>query len=226
MKSPRGTADQSTRSDNAVACIKWVDKKPIAMVSDAFWYRAKRHMQKVVQKREEIFGRAGPSVVKHYNEKMGEVDLADRMLSFYSQRSRTSRWTMHTMLHMVDLACVNCWLRYRSDKLAQGLAKRSVMDYPNFKLCIAETLISENATDIASDDEDGAVTVPRKRANELPPVGFRKKDAMHLPLKDDLQNASRCRKPGCNMKTRHRCSWCDIYFCIELGRNCFFEFHA
>lgn len=77
------------------------------------------------------------------------------------------------------------------------------MDYFDFKLCIAETLISEKAVDIASDDENGADVVPRKRTKELPHEGFRKKDALHLPLKDDLPNAARCRKPGCNMKTRH-----------------------
>ncbi|KAG0412247.1 hypothetical protein HPB47_010607 [Ixodes persulcatus] len=34
-KSPIGTAGQTTRSDNAVACVKWVDKEPIAIVPAA-----------------------------------------------------------------------------------------------------------------------------------------------------------------------------------------------
>ncbi|KAH9379919.1 hypothetical protein HPB48_000985 [Haemaphysalis longicornis] len=75
MKSPRGTADQRTRSDNAVACIKWVDKKPIAMVSAAFGIEPTGHCKRWCKKREEIFGRALTIRSQHYNEKMGGVDL-------------------------------------------------------------------------------------------------------------------------------------------------------
>ncbi|KAH9375068.1 hypothetical protein HPB48_021387 [Haemaphysalis longicornis] len=72
MKSPRGTADQRTRSDNAVACIKWVDKKPIAMVSAAFGIEPTDTCKRWCKKEKKYLDVPRPSVVKHYNEKMGE----------------------------------------------------------------------------------------------------------------------------------------------------------
>lgn len=99
MKSPQGTADQTTRSDNAVACIKWVDKKPIAMVSATFGIEPKDTSKRWCKKEKKYLDVPRPSVVKHYNEKMGGVDLADRMLSFYSQRSRYALDDAHNFAH-------------------------------------------------------------------------------------------------------------------------------
>lgn len=192
------------------------------MVSAAFGIEPKDTCKRCCKKGNTYLDVPRPSVVKQYNEKMGRADLADRMLSSYSQTSRTNRWMMRTVLHMTDLACVNSWIQNRSDKLPQGLPKRSVVDYLDFMLCIAETVIYEKATDFAFNDENGAHVVARKRTKELPPEGFRKKYALYLPLKYDLQNAARCRKPGCNTKTRHRSSRCDVYLFIEIGRNCLF----
>lgn len=132
-------------------------------------------------------------------------------------------WYFHSFRDICYKKCIHTVSTYKIKKDTNAcLVSWTTL----IKLCIVDTLISEKATVISSDNEDGADMVPRRHTKELPPQGFRKKDALHLPLKDDLPNAARCRKPGCNMKTRHLCSHCNVYLCLELSKNCFLEFLA
>lgn len=78
-------------------------------------------------------------VVQKYNDKMGGVDLCDRLMSFYSQHHHTSIWSLRTMIHLVDLACVTAWMEYRANKKN---VKQPAMQYIEFKINVAESLLS------------------------------------------------------------------------------------
>lgn len=226
LKKSRGTSEQRLRQDSTLACTKWVDKKPIVMLSAAFGVEPEDKCKRWCKKDKKFLDVPRPSVIRNYNANMGGVDLADRMLSLYAQRSRTNRWTLRTILHMSDLACVNSWLQYRADKKAEGVQRKNILEYLDFKLCVAEALIWQKVIATRQEDEDDLDIPPRKRPKALPSEHFRKTDALHLPMKDDLPNGARCRNAGCSMKTRHRCARCDVYLCIEVGRDCFYEFHS
>lgn len=68
--------------------------------------------------------------------------------------------------------------------------------------------------------------VPRKRVKPLPSLPVRMAQALHMPKKDDIKNATRCRNPGCSKKTQHCCTSCDIYLCTETDWHCFFDFRT
>src|SRR5258705_6551277 len=82
-----------------------------------------------------------PNIVGMYNAKMGGVDLADRMLSFYRMSARTKKWTVRTIMHFVDLAVVNSWIEYRSDQETMQVPSKSVFQLFDFKFGVAEKLI-------------------------------------------------------------------------------------
>ena len=62
-----------------------------------------------------------PNVIKEYNSKMGGVDLADRMISYYRMGSRTKKWTIRIFLHFVDVALANSWMLDRQDNVASDM---------------------------------------------------------------------------------------------------------
>ncbi|KAG0412995.1 hypothetical protein HPB47_009859 [Ixodes persulcatus] len=95
-----------------------------------------------------------PPVIKKYNENMGVVDLADRMLALNPQKSRTNRWTPPTMLQMSDLACINSWLQYRADKKTF---------LTTLIISVAEALLLQKMSLPFQDDEDDTNFAARKR---------------------------------------------------------------
>lgn len=94
------------------------------MCSTAFGVNPEDTCKRWCKKENKYVDVSRLAMIKNYNDKMGGVDLADRMLALYAQRSRTNRWTLRTILHISDLACVNGWLQYRVDKTTMGLPKK------------------------------------------------------------------------------------------------------
>ena len=46
--------------------------------------------------------------MREYNNKMGGVDLTDRMISYYRMSVRTKKWTLWMLMHFTDVALANC----------------------------------------------------------------------------------------------------------------------
>lgn len=222
-KESRGKSDAVLKHDGSLSITKWYDKKAVTLASTAFGVEPVGTCQRYSKQEHRKVAVPRPMVVQKYNEKMGGVDLCDRMMSFYSQRRRTSRWTLRTMIHLVDLACVNAWIEYRANK---KYLKQPAMQYIEFKISVAESLLSTILEEDSNSSDEDTVEVPRKRVKPLPSLPVRTSQALHMPKKENIKNAARCRNPGCSKKTRHRCTSCDIYLCIETDRHCFFDFHT
>ena len=60
------------------------------------------------------------ALIKQYNEKMGGVNLSDRMITYYRMCARTKKWTVRTILHMLDLCLANSRVQERQERIAEG----------------------------------------------------------------------------------------------------------
>lgn len=230
----RGTSAQYVREDQKLIVTQWLDSRPITMLSSECgkfplntckrWIKADKHRKELPL----------PACIANYNNYMGGVDLADRMIAYYRIKSRTNRWTLRVMLHFVDLAAINLWIQCKTDKQHLGQPARNIKDFMDFRFNLAELLIADNGENEEEDSSDENFE-PQNVADPgeivyvpnavITSQAFRKK-GQHLPVSLDLPNAQRCRLHNCKSKSRIFCVKCKIILCCGKEKHCFFQFHA
>lgn len=171
---------------------------------------------------------AGTSIIREYNNKMGGVDLMDRMISYYRMSTRTKKWTMRMVMHFTDLALANSWLLYRKDHAICAGPKTRPIQFLQFRMEVATILLAQHHSadaDLSTEEEDLNQGVKR-HVTELPHVLVRRRANAHLPEMIGLKNAMRCRQLGCTGRTRVCCMTCKVFLCLQTERNCYSAFHT
>ena len=77
----RGASQTYERKDKKMSCTKWLGNKPVFLLSTIHSAKPKDVVQRWSKKDHNHINVNRPTVIKHYNESMGGVDLADRMVS-------------------------------------------------------------------------------------------------------------------------------------------------
>ena len=238
----RGASQCSVRHDPAkgpVGITTWLDNKPVVLASNHEGIHPEDECKRWSKKDRKFISVSRPAVVRLYNKSMGGVDLLDRMVSYYRTSTRTKKWTVRVMLHMLDVAATNCWIEYKMGLERSGLGDRkSMLQMMEFKLRLAEQLIMEgskldhNRNRRMSDDEGAGPSDRRWSDNQpcprvpVPPVKRRQEEAKHMPQMDSGKASyHRCRLAGCKKLARVKCSTCRVYLCLTSDRNCFMQFH-
>lgn len=84
--------------------------------------------------------------------------------------------------------------------------------------CVVNSSDSEDVDDVQNMDKK------QGRALSQPIAEVRFDNVGHLPKFLEAKNASKCRKHGCNSKTRVICIKCEMYLCV-MKNNCFEAYH-
>ncbi|XP_062524652.1 piggyBac transposable element-derived protein 4-like isoform X1 [Bombyx mori] len=92
---------------NKVYVSKWVDKRPVIMLTTREHPRiieTTNRFGKIVKK---------PIEVATYNKYMSGVDRSDQMISYYSSPRKTIRWYKKVLFHLLDTAVWNSYYLYK-----------------------------------------------------------------------------------------------------------------
>jgi hypothetical protein len=215
----RGSLDMIVRQDRKAAIINWYDKKPILLVSSAYAADPIDKCRRWSKKDRQYIQVDRPLVVREYNAKMGGVDLCDRMISYYRIKARTRKWPVRTLFHFIDLSLVNSWIQYREEKKAAGIPSRNILQFMNFRVDIAESLLSAADDSISSSDEETAGPSQKRKFTQRPFDHKRLAGAKHLPEFDTRKCQMRCKQTGCQSKTLVMCGTCKVHLCISSSRT-------
>lgn len=225
----RGSSQVLVRNDEKIALTKWYDNKPVLLLSSQFANEESDVCKRYNKKEKEYMYVNRPEVVKMYNKNMGGVDLADRQLAVCPSRSRTKKLTIRFYSHMLDLAINNSWIQYKVEEQKKGTIAKYILQLRFFKMSLAETLIEENTApfEMSESDEENNIEETRKRGRPavvpIPSKIRRTQGSIHMPEVTEKQH--RCRLSGCDKKSTIKCTYCDVFLCLTLKRNCFRLFH-
>lgn len=224
-KQARGSSSTVERCDGPPLGITgWYDNKVIIIGSNHEGITPIDNCRRWTKKEKKYIEVERPSVIKNYNDFMGGTDLCDRMISLYRIANRSRKWTVRTIFHFIDLAVVNSWNEYKIDCEENIMPKKNILQFLEFKLCVAEKLMNASSEEVfcSSDDESErpSVRVP------LPDVKRRKTSAKHLPeMMPGSEPYHKCRLPNCSKLSRTRYETCGVFLCLNTSRNCFAKFH-
>ncbi|KAM3836150.1 piggyBac transposable element-derived protein 3 [Diretmus argenteus] len=226
-KQGRGTSASVVRGDGKLSVVKWFDNKPVVMLSTVHAEQPEDTCQRWSKKEKHYMTVRRPCIVREYNAKMGGVDLSDRMMSYYRMSVRTKKWTIRMLMHFMDLALANSWLLYRRDNQENGTPRKAIMKFLEFRMDVAQVFLNKrDVTDAEGESAHHPQPGQRSRVTPVPHISERTTSAAHLPEVVNLKNPMRCRLQGCPGKSRVHCMTCDVFLCLQSGRNCYEAFHT
>lgn len=231
-KFPRGFTEQTVRTDGKINIVQWFDKKPILIASTGLGEQPKDTCKRWSKKDSKYLQVPRPNIIKCYNEYMGGIDLIDRMISYYRMSARTNKWTVKTILHLIDLAIANSWILYREDRKKFGDKSKDILQFLAFKLEVANGFLVDNQSNTELDEN---LPLNLRLTTRNNPTGYApsprstptssRRNGMHLPQLTKVKHSMRCKQSTCQKKTKFFCEICNTFLCITAERNCFHDYH-
>lgn len=149
------------------------------------------------------------NVVHDYNSKKVGVDLIDQMAKFYSVKAPTRRWPMQVFYNIINLACINSWILYKS-------VNKSNISRRDFLIKLIEE-IKSNYKKTSIPSSSGTPKSARKRilSQENQENLSPKRVSCQIRLCGNYKATnfcSKCKKPVCGFCTKEIesiCKKCD-----------------
>ena len=157
---PKGETLWRRKKD--VFCILWNDVRLVPMITtshepiqEEVTQRRKRRQRGRVHYEEVHVQR--PTVIGHYNQHMGGVDLFDQLIQYYPFARRSKRWTAKMNKYLLQLAFQNAYVLY-----LEYSTDRPKLSHSRFLEAAGDGLVNFNPDDWPS------MTGPIPRAGDLP----------------------------------------------------------
>lgn len=85
-----------------------------------------------------------PVMITDYNKTKGGVDTMDRMLTEYTCKRRTNRWTLAFFYNILDVSVLACYIIYKENHPRQNLERRTFIK--DLALSLVEKAIDERSS--------------------------------------------------------------------------------
>lgn len=211
VKLKRGEYQFKTK--NHVAATKWMDRKPVCMLSTA-------HNPKdttTVQRKNKNGSKTAvpcPKVVAEYNANMGGVDRFDQLRERYGIGRRSTKWWHRLMYFLIDMAIVNGHIMWKNSREV-----RKNLDQVSFRLRLARQLING----FTSRKRRGRPANFQNKKKSIPEEVKFVNVGRHWPGKGPTsRRCKHCSTKKHEKRTRFLCTNCTVPLCIE----CFPDFHT
>lgn len=119
-----------------IAAIKWMDTKPVTVLTSAFDPAATENVSRRLKNGSETTI-SRPLAVKKYTEIMGGVDRFDQYRAKYMIGRKSKKWWHSIMYYYIDVAIINAFILMKCHKKDYG------GDQLSFRLQLAKQLIGK-----------------------------------------------------------------------------------
>ena len=199
-----------TFCDGTVSGLKWMDKRPVSMLStihDDSLVSKRRRTKQIAGGVEEI---QKPLMVEMYNTYMGGVDRGDQLVVYYAFSHATKKWWKRAFFHLMEVAMVNAYIVYCKSTPTKRLS------HLEFRIAVATGLLQT----LEAPTPARPLSSPSEAPLRLTNVG------MHFPEpahgRPDCKVCSD-RSTGNRKQTNSQCKVCKIALCPF---PCFEKFHT
>lgn len=210
------TGEYRSQKTPFLTAEKWVDKKPVLMLSTVHHDVQLVATNKINRLTNEPIKK--PKSVIDYNQNMGLIDKADMQMSFNDSARKSTKWYKKLFFHFLDLAVLNSYIIY---KIKTG--KKPQLG--EFRLNLIRQLLQEFTPERPN-------TTGGRKSKDPAPLRL---SARHFP--DVIPSTEKKEKPR---RACHVCRWttigqqrrkdttwmcreCDVPLCLP---ECFRTFHS
>lgn len=208
-KTPRGTFDYATDTNNGVLVVRWNDNNVVHAVSNmvgVYPVQSAKRWSRADRRRVDI---GQPFLIRHYNRTMGGVDRMDQNVSMYRTTIRSKKWWWPIFAYCLDLCVQQAWHLHR---LLHGAVNKT-NDLLAIRRTIARALLARGPGLNAPGRPRGFAASDKRVPDQ---IRFDRLDHLVEPWPTQLKCAS------CGMKTKHRCTKCRI----GVHDRCFIRYHS
>ena len=213
--------DMFVAEANELYFVKWMDNKPVYMLSNFLSGYPQHSVSKRQKGTSERTVVQKPNVVKEYNCHMGGVDLMDQKKTTYEfdHRSR-HKYYLRVVQDLIYIAVNNAHVVYSFLECTNATA---VVDAKTFRRAVARDLIGEFSS--RKRPTPAAAVITSKRLNISPLNNERR----HTISKTEKR--TRCKfcygsKPKLNSLVNTKCVECNVHLCFNNKRTCFNLYHG
>ena len=168
--------------------VRWFDNKVVTLLSTYAAIEPVKQVNCFDKKNKVQTLVKSPDIVTKYNKFMGYVDQLDMLVALYRINMRSKKWYHRIIFHFLDVILINSWCLYRAAHVSIGTQKKCIMPLLDFKLEVAQCLLSQNKAHDAKkrgrpslDSVESEFDATRKRgpAAPLPPTSVRTDGMKH-----------------------------------------------
>uniref|UniRef100_A0A672KS12 PiggyBac transposable element-derived protein domain-containing protein n=1 Tax=Sinocyclocheilus grahami TaxID=75366 RepID=A0A672KS12_SINGR len=196
--------------DGPLVCVKWMDTQEVSVCSTIHAAYTGERVQRKIKAQDAWKTKIlpCPAPVTAYNQHMGDVDLSDQLLQYYTAQHKTMKWYRKIFLHFLDIAANNAFILHK--ELHGNMTHDQFMEEFIAELCGVTPKAAPKQFSTDHVPIPGAELTSNVR--RIATVGRR--ICVHCKAVH-----------GKKEQTPWKCQACDVHLCLQLNRNCFQEWH-
>ena len=207
-------------SSNDVYFTKWMDNRPVHMVSNFLGTHPVDQVHRKSKGNERKVAVDCPAVVRQYNKFMGGVDVMDQKKVTYQFDHRSKhKYYLRIVNDLIDIGVVNAEIIFNkvSDQADQ-------LDSKSSRIAIANSLIGTYTSRKRAPPLGVIHSNVPKRAKLLKDA---RAAATHHTMKkvEKRQRCKLCTSKKIQNRTNNICVECNVHLCFVKGRDCFALYH-
>lgn len=205
-------------SNNGVSAMKWIDNKPVHLVSN-FHDPSETTLVKRKQQDGNRINVTCPVAISDYNLHMNCVDKFDQRKSAYEISRKSRKWWHRIFFYLTDAAVVNAFAIHNCLPFER-------LDLKTFRRKIVFGLVGDQYVGQANNSPGPNGQLKVSNSKTKVPVEIRLSGSSHQPARGNRRRCAVCSTKKKQVSTNWMCVVCSVPLCLSKNKNCFQNYHS